>query len=71
MIHSRIIQGLFISFLFFFFNFIYFILAVLGLRCCMQGFSSCGERVGGYCLVMVCGLFIAVASSVVEYRLVA
>ena len=42
-------------------------LAVLGLRCCMQAFSSCGERGGGYSLVAVCGLFIAVASSVAEH----
>ena len=67
MFHSRIIQGLFISFLSFFLKFIYFILAVLGLRCCMQAFSSCGKWVGGYSLVMVCGLFIAVASSVVKH----
>ena len=28
---------------FFFFNFIYLFLAVLGLRCCSRAFSSCGE----------------------------
>ena len=28
----------------FFFNFIYLLLATLGLRCCARAFSSCGER---------------------------
>ena len=46
--------------------FIYFLLAVLGLHCCMT-FSSCGE--GGFSLVVVCRLLIAVASLVVEHRL--
>ena len=41
-------------------------LAVLGFHCCMQGFSSCGER--GLLLVGVCGLFIMVAP-LVEHRL--
>ena len=47
---------------FFFFSFIviYLFLAVLGLRCCMQAFSSCGER--GL-------LFIALASLVMEHRI--
>ena len=46
--------------LFLFFNkFIYF-LAALGLRCCAQGFSSCGEQ--GLLLVAVCMLLIVVAS---------
>ena len=53
---------------FFFFNkFIYLILAVLGLRCCVQAFSSCGER--GLLFLVVCGLLIAVASLVVEHGL--
>ena len=53
--------------LFFFFflknKFIYFIylfLAVLGLRCCAQASSGCGER--GLLFVAVHGLLIAVAS---------
>ena len=57
--------------LFFFTKFILFILflAVLGLRCCSQAFSSCGER--GLLSVAVCGLLIAVASLVVEHGLYA
>ena len=53
---------------FFFFNkFIYLILAVLGLRCCVQAFSSCGER--GLLFLVVCGLLIAVASLTAEHGL--
>ena len=53
----------------FFFNlfFIYLFLAVLGLRCCAQALSSCGER--GLLFVAVCGLLIAVASLVAEHGL--
>ena len=40
--------------------FIYYLLAALGLRCCVQAFSSCGEQ--GLLFVAVCGLLIAVAS---------
>ena len=40
--------------------FIYLFLAALGLHCCMQAFSSCGEQ--GLLFVSVCGLLIAVAS---------
>ena len=47
--------------------FILFILAALGLRCCMQAFSSCGER--GLLFVEVCRLLIAVASLVAEHGL--
>ena len=48
--------------------FIYlFILAVLGLHCCVWAFSSCGKR--GPLFVVVCGLLIAVASLVAEHRL--
>ena len=39
--------------------------AVLGLHCCVQAFSSCGER--GLLFVAVRGLLIAVASFVVEH----
>ena len=35
-------------------------MAALGLRCCAQAFSSCGER--GLHFVAVCGLLIVVAS---------
>ena len=47
--------------------FIYLFLAALGLRCCAQAFSSCGER--GLLFVAVCGLLIAVASLIVEHGL--
>ena len=43
------------------------LLAVLGLRCCMRAFSSCGEQ--GLLFVAVNGLLIAVASLVAEHRL--
>ena len=46
---------------------IYLFLAALGLRCCAQAFSSCGER--GLLFVAVRGLLNAVASLVVEHRL--
>ena len=39
-----------------------YILAVLGLRCCVQSFSSCDER--GLFLVVVHGLLISGASLV-------
>ena len=58
-----------VRFLFFVFN-IYlfiFILAAVGLRCCAQAFSSCGER--GLLFFAVHGLLIAVASLVAEYGL--
>ena len=51
----------------FFFLSIYLSLAVLGLSCCV-GFSLVVTS-GGYSLVAVCGLLIAVASLVVERRL--
>ena len=50
---------------FFFYKFIYLFLAVLGLRCCAQSFSSCGER--GLHFIAVCRLLIAVASLVAEH----
>ena len=46
---------------------IYLFLATLGLRCCTQAFSSCGER--GLLLVAVRGLLIVVASLVAEHGL--
>ena len=51
---------------FFFHSFIY-LLAVLGLRCCGQAFSSCMEQ--GLLLVAVHGPLIAVASLVAEHGL--
>ena len=45
----------------------YLLLAVLGLPCCAQAFSSCGER--GLLFVAVRGLLIAVASLVAEHGL--
>ena len=51
-----------------FFCFLFYLfLAALGLRCCTQAFSSCGER--GLRFVAVCGLLIAVASLVAEHGL--
>ena len=47
--------------------FIYLFLAALGLCCCKQAFSSCGEW--GLLFVAVHGLLIAVASLVAEHRL--
>ena len=47
--------------------FIYLFLAALGLHCCAQAFSSCGER--GLLFVAVHGLLTAVASLVVEHGL--
>ena len=55
---------------FFFFSYsILFILFVtaLGLRCCAQAFSSCGEW--RLLFVAVCGLLIVVASLVAEHGL--
>ena len=49
----------------FFLNF--FFLAVLGLCCCAQAFSSCGEW--GLFFVAVHGVLIAVASLVAEHGL--
>ena len=63
------LKTLFFIYLFIFKNkFIYLFtlfLAVLGLRCCTQAFSSCTER--GLLFIAVRGLLIAVASLVVEH----
>ena len=45
----------------------YLFLAALGLRCCTQAFSSCGER--GLLFIAVRGLLIVVASLIAECRL--
>ena len=42
-------------------------MAALGLHCCVQAFSSCGEW--GLLFIVVRGLLFAVASLVVEHRL--
>ena len=42
-------------------------LAVLGLHCCVQAFSSCRGR--GYSLVLMHRLFIAVAALIMEQTL--
>ena len=47
--------------------YLFLFLAVLGLHCCAQAFSSCGEQ--GLLFVVVRGLLIAVASPVVEHGL--
>ena len=57
---------------FFFFNkfiylFIYLFLAVLGLRCCVQAFSSCGEHGLSLLFLAVHRLLIVVASLVAEH----
>ena len=52
---------------FFVVKFIYLFLVVLGLRCCVQTFSSCNER--ELLFIVVLGLLIAVASLVAEHRL--
>ena len=48
-------------------NFIYLLLAALGLRCC-TGFSLVAAS-GGFSLVVVLGLLIEAASLVAEFRL--
>ena len=51
----------------FIYYFIYLFLVALGLRCCMQAFSSCGEQ--GLLFVAALSLLIAVASLVLEHGL--
>ena len=48
-------------------KYFFFFLAALGLRCCVQASSSCGER--GLLFVAARGLLIEVASLVAEHRL--
>ena len=47
--------------------FICLFMAVLGLRCCVRAFSSCGEQ--GLLFIAVCGLLTAVASLAEEHGL--
>ena len=51
----------------FFFNLLIYMLAMVGLHCCTQAFSSCGKW--GPLFVELCGLFTAVAYLIVEHRL--
>ena len=61
-------SSLFLSIIFYtFIFFIYLFLAALGIRCCVQAFSSCGKR--GLFFIVVCGPLIAVASLVAEHGL--
>ena len=53
--------------LLFIYLFIYLFMAVLGLCCCAQAFSSCGEQ--GLLFVAVRRLLIAVASLVAQHGL--
>ena len=53
--------------IFFFYEFIYLFLAVLGLRFCARASSSCGKR--GPLFIAVRGPLTIVASLVVEHRL--
>ena len=65
-----LVHGVKLFFFFFWesiYLFIYLFLAALGLRCCIQAFSSCGER--GLLFVVVRVLLIAVASLVAEHGL--
>ena len=57
--------GSVVPFLFYFILFLS--LAVLGLRCHVWAFSSCGEQ--GLLFVVVCGPLIAVASLLAEHGL--
>ena len=61
--HRGIVDKLLFFKIYYFFLFLYFIylfLAALGLHCCVQAFSSCGEQ--GLFFAVVHGLLIAVAS---------
>ena len=48
----------------FFLKFYLLFLALLGLCCCVQAFSSCGKQ--GLFFIVVCSLLIAVASLAAE-----
>ena len=60
-------QFFFLSFFLFLKKLFVYFLAALGLCCCAQAFSSCGER--ELLFVAVCRLLVAVASLVVEHGL--
>ena len=65
--HFLVLFFISLYFLHKFIYFIYLFLAALGLHCCAQAFSSCGEQ--GLLFVAVRRLLIAVASLVVEHGL--
>ena len=71
LVHSRRNQNILLLplglFSCYFSNFICLFLAVVGLRCCTEAFSSFGER--GLLFVVVSGLLIVVASLVAEHGL--
>ena len=62
---TRLFRASISLFLLLFINLFIYFLVVLGLRCCVWAFSSCGER--GPLLVVVRGPLIKVASPVVEH----
>ena len=68
-LHLKLVKmvNLMIFYFLFFFKFINFFLAVLGLHCCAWTFPSCSER--GLLFIVVRGLLIAVVSFVVEHGL--
>ena len=66
-LHNNVLLSIAHAIYLFFLKFIYLFLAALGLRCCVLGFSGCGER--GLLFAAVHGLPIAVASLVEEHRL--
>ena len=65
---SHELQMYFLSTLpFIIFFLVIYLLAVLGLCCCVRAFSSCGER--GLLFIVVRGLLVAVAALVAEHGL--
>ena len=63
-----LVKGILLFFYkFYLFIHLFLFLAALGLPCCAQAFSSCGEQ--GLLFVAVCGPLIAVASLVAEHGL--
>ena len=64
---GQLAKSQFTSLFIYLFKFIYLFLAALGLRCCTQAFSSCGER--GLLFIAEGGLLIEVASLVAEHGL--
>ena len=46
---------------------VYLFLAALGLHCCTQTFSGCGEQ--GYCLFSVCRLLLQLPWWIIRYRI--
>ena len=65
--HNRTVAVLSKSPGFFFLDLFIYFLAVMGLRCCVQAFSSCSKQ--GLLLVLMLGLLTAVASLIAEHGL--